>query len=172
MTSKVLNWLEAHVGYEGDECLTWPHGTDSRGYGIVGRNGKTTKAHRLMCEFAHGAPPSPEYHAAHSCGNGHLRCVNPKHLSWKTPKENMADSVAHGTARFDSGRKLRKLTIEQVHEILALKGIETQQALGIRFGVSWRQIGKIHRGVSWRGGKAHKTGFKTGDPRNRGGRQA
>lgn len=167
-----IEFLRLLVGYKGTACVTWPFSDDGRGYGVLGYLGKHHKAHRFMCELAHGAPPTPEHQAAHNCGNGHLRCVNPRHLSWKTPTENMADSVEHGTARFDTGRKHRKLTVEQVREIIAQRGKETQQSLGERFGVSWRQIGKIQRGVSWRGGEPHKTGFQPGDPRNKGGSRA
>lgn len=163
-----VEFLRLLVGHKGTACVTWPFSTDGRGYGILGYNGVHYKAHRLMCELAYGPAPSTTHQAAHSCGNGHLRCINPLHLSWKTPAENMADSVEHRTARFDTGRKARKLTVEQVREIIALRGKETQQALGIRFGISWRQIGKIQRGVSWRGGEPHKTGFQPGDPRNKG----
>jgi len=161
-----IAFLRAHVGHTGEDCLPWPMSTDGRGYGVLGFEGENYKAHRMMCILAHGEPPSPLHQAAHSCGNGHLGCVNPLHLSWKTPTQNMADSVAHGTARTDRGRKRVKLTVEQVQQILALKGVKSQQEVAEIFGVSWRQIGKIQRGVSWRGGQLHKPGFKPGDPRN------
>jgi hypothetical protein len=163
-----IEFLRLLVGHTGTACVTWPFSTDGRGYGILGYNGDHYKAHRLMCELTHGPAPTPTHQAAHSCGHGHLRCVNPRHLSWKTPVENMADAIEHGTVRLDSGRKHRKLTVEQVREIIALRGKESQQSLGERFGISWRQIGKIQRGVSWRGGEPHKTGFQPGDPRNKG----
>jgi len=161
-----IAWLRAHANHSADDCLKWPFSGDSRGYGQLGYLGKQHKAHRIMCELAHGEPPTPEHQAAHSCGNGHLLCVNPMHLSWKTPKANMADCVAHGTARFDRGRKRIKLTVEQVREIIASKGVKSQQELAAMFGVSWRQVGKIQRGVSWAGGVSHKPGFQPGDPRN------
>jgi hypothetical protein len=163
---KSILWLRDHVSHAGDDCLTWPFSDDGRGYGTVCYCGKNYKAHRMMCEIAHGAAPTPEHHAAHSCGNGHLKCVNPRHLSWKTPKENAADSVKHGTARFGSGRKRFTLTPEQVVEIRALKGTKTQDEIGAMFGVGGRQIGKIHRGVTWRDGSKSKGGFFTGDPNN------
>jgi hypothetical protein len=163
-----ITFLRNLISHDGDECVKWPLSDDGRGYGIVGFNGARLKAHRVMCELVHGPAPTPQHHAAHSCGNGHLGCVNPRHLSWKTPVENMADSVEHGTARFGKGRQRVKLTVEQVREIMALKGVRSQIEIGERFGVSWRHIGKIHRGVTWVGGLPGKPGFKPGDPRNTG----
>lgn len=163
---EAIAWLLAHVSHVEQDCLTWPFGGDGRGYGVVKFGDRIRKPHRVICELAHGPAPTEAHQAAHSCGKGHLRCVNPRHLSWKTPVQNMADSVAHGTARTDRGRKRVKLTVEQVQQILALKGVKSQQEVAEMYGVSWRQIGKIQRGVSWRGGMLHKPGFKPGDPRN------
>lgn len=168
----VIPWLKAHVGFEGDDCLTWPFSTDGRGYGNLSYKGRPgAKAHRVMCSLAHGEPPTPEYQAAHSCGCGHLRCVNPRHLSWKTPAENMADSVEHGTARFGKGRVRVKLSQRDYEQIMALKGQKTQQEIATIFGVSWRHIGKLHRGATWINGVPAKPGFKPGDPRNIGHRK-
>lgn len=147
-----VNWLKARVAYQGDDCLTWPLACDSHGYGIVGAgNGRVRKAHRVMCELAHGNPPTPQHEAAHSCGCGNKGCVNPRHLSWKTRSENAFDTVRHG-AHWRAGKQTPryKLTAEQVAEIRALKGFLTQVELGVIYGVSHRNIGKILRGVTWR----------------------
>ena len=93
-----LAWLESHVRHEGGECLTWPFSRSGGGYGNVWLNKKVKLAHRVMCERAHGPPSTPIHDAAHSCGKGHEGCCNPKHLSWKTKKENQADRRLHGTA--------------------------------------------------------------------------
>jgi len=78
---KCLAWLKERVAYDGEECLIWPFSGNHQGYGHLGYFGKVVKAHRLMCILAHGEPPTPEHHAAHSCGRGHLGCVHPGHLS-------------------------------------------------------------------------------------------
>jgi hypothetical protein len=163
---RTIEFLRLLVGHQGNACVTWPFSNDGRGYGQFGFEGKTLKAHRMMCELAYGQSPSPEHQAAHSCGRGHLGCVNPKHLSWKTPKENMADSVRHGTARFGKGRVRVKLSQSDYEQIMALKGAKTQQEIATMFGVSWRHIGKLHRGATWKNGAPAKPGFKPGDPRN------
>lgn len=165
-----IAFLRALIGHQGDECVTWPMSQDGRGYGVCAFEGCSYKAHRLMCVLAHGEPPTPKHQAAHSCGNGHLRCVNPRHLSWKTMTENAADMVAHGTARFDRGRRYR-LTVEQVQEILALKGKMTQRAIAAMYGVKDKQISKIHLGQCWRGGVYNPPGG-LGDRRRRPARAA
>lgn len=92
----LLRWLETEArNYEGDECLQWPFATAGHGYGQV-KIGKTHYgAHRIVCEWENGPPPTPEHEAAHSCGNGHKGCVNRRHLSWKTRKENAEDRTLH-----------------------------------------------------------------------------
>lgn len=146
--SAMQDWLRAHVNHEGGHCLIWPFFRDDQGYARVAVEGKPRQASRFMCTLVHGPAPSEKHQAAHSCGNGHGGCVHPKHVWWKTPIENMADAVRHGTARFGSGRIRHKLTLEQVSEIRALKGVMTQSELGSLYGVTGKHIGKIHRGVT------------------------
>lgn len=128
-------WVIAHVNYAGDDCLKYPGFIDKRvGRGTLGYNGKMYWAHRFMCELAHG--PAPEYkpQAAHNCGNGHLGCVNPKHLEWKSNQENSQDKAAHGRSRNKAGK--RELLPIEILEIKSLKGKMVQTAIAERFGVS------------------------------------
>lgn len=77
------NWLEDHKDYPHDYCLIWPFAREGRvGRGMLGHNGKSAWAHRLMCEMVRGPAPIDKPQAAHSCGNGDQGCVNPRHLSW------------------------------------------------------------------------------------------
>ena len=141
-------WLEKHKLHDGEDCLTWPFNTDPHGYGKISHNGKQKHVSRIVCEFRHGPPPSPRHHAAHSCGKGHLGCVNPKHLSWKTPKENSADMVAHGTALRGEKNGKAKLTCEQVLEIRAAKHL-SPSALAKTFNVTRQTISSVLLGESW-----------------------
>src|SRR6185312_1870651 len=76
---KTFQWLLDHMGHHGDACMPWPFSKDGRvGRGGLTYRGKSYWAHRLMCELAHGAPPTPKHQAAHNCGKGHYGCVNPK----------------------------------------------------------------------------------------------
>ncbi len=148
---KGIAFIEAHVAHEGDECLIWPL-CRIRGYGFVSVNGKRVRAHRVMCEMVHGPAPSALHESAHSCGNGHGGCIHPKHLSWKTPVENQADRKTHGRAgRGPAGTWRRAiLTPEQVAEIRTLKGVKSQDLIASMFGCTRENIGRIHRGVSWK----------------------
>lgn len=93
-----LRWLEDRANYLGDECLTWPFFKCGDGRpGALWFRSKQTNAARVMCFLAHGDPPFPKAHAAHSCGNGHLACVNPRHLRWATAKQNQLDRYRDGT---------------------------------------------------------------------------
>ena len=155
---RTIAWLREHVAYDGADCLIWPFSRDEDGYGKFGHNGGTMKkAHRWMCEAVHGPAPSPSHYAAHECGNGHLGCVHPKHLFWKTHAENTADFMRDGRARYGSGRRHRKLTHEQVQIILNPPAEKTILQLSQEFGISYRHAKKIRQGISWRGGLPHKT---------------
>jgi hypothetical protein len=102
-------WLLGHVGYQSADCLIWPYSRNNHGYGQISwvTNGKKRPraASNLICELAHGPAPFAKAEAAHECGNGHLGCVNPQHLSWKTHYENVQDAVRHGRMRGPKKRK-------------------------------------------------------------------
>lgn len=127
--SACMDWLRAHANYASDECLIWPFSRIPKGYGQLGI--RRTYAHRFMCELVNGPPPTPKHQTRHDCGNGHLGCVNPRHLSWATNSQNQLDRRRHGTAKVPR----KRLTAEQVEEIRRLKGIETQASIASRLGV-------------------------------------
>lgn len=99
-----LRWLLDHVEYPEKGCLIWPFARDGKGYGSLGKKG----AHRRMCEIVNGPAPTPKHHAAHSCGNGHLGCVHPRHVRWATCSENQMDRFLHGTATNQHGPLKRR----------------------------------------------------------------
>lgn len=53
------------------------------------------RVHVAVCETFHGPRP-PGYHAAHD--NGDKSDCSAENILWKTPAENEADKVRHGTA--------------------------------------------------------------------------
>lgn len=134
-----IRWLKDRSAHEGDECLIWPYARlDDDGYGPS----------REMCRLAHGEPPTPQHHAAHSCGKGHEGCVNPKHLRWATPLENAADMYVHGTILRGSSHPRSKLSEEDVRAIRSLIGKRSHVEIASMFGVSPMTIAAIkHRRV-------------------------
>lgn len=137
-------WLRDHLDYPHDwHCLIWPFSRAQTGYGQLG--GDQHLVHRLVCEYRHGPCPTSEHHAAHSCGRGHDGCINPWHLSWKTPSENQFDRF-----QLDIPQPRAKLTPEQVDEIRALKGRMRIVDIAAKFGVNERNIRLIHEGKTWR----------------------
>jgi DNA-binding XRE family transcriptional regulator len=147
----VALWIEEHAGFSGDECLVWPFATFSNGYGAVNDDPRGRVASRVMCWRAHGAPPTPEHEAAHSCGNGHLGCVHQGHLSWKIPVVNAEDKIAHGTVNGGARNGGAKLTEDRVRHVRQMLGNGySQQLIAKWMGVSRSTITRIATGVSWR----------------------
>ena len=146
----VWEWLVDHVGHKDDTaCLTWPFARIWNGHGHFRRGGKDRLAHREMCRLAHGEPPTDIHEAAHSCGRAHEGCVNPHHLSWKTPKENHADKLIHGTHNRGARSGSAKLSALQVLQIRGLRGAATQKQIAQRFGVGVGAIQAILSGKTW-----------------------
>ncbi|SCB30219.1 hypothetical protein GA0061101_10677 [Rhizobium lusitanum] len=140
---------EIVLSYDGDECLLWPFGRMSNGYGLVRVDGNSCLASRVVCEHVHGAPPTPTHEAAHSCGKGHLGCVTKRHLSWKTSTENKADMLIHGTRLRGSAHGGSKITEKIALEIRSLRGKVPQANLVARFGISQTTISRIQNGERW-----------------------
>jgi hypothetical protein len=151
-TITAFQWLKNHVDHPSDECLTWPYALDkTTGHGSVNINRKIEDPSRVMCALVHGKPPTTKHEAAHSCGKGHKGCVNPRHLSWKTHAENMADTLVHGTSTKGERHGCAKLTESEVLAIRdgARRGV-TQKALAERFNVSDGAIYSIVHNINWR----------------------
>lgn len=141
------NFIRSHVSHVGDECLLWPYGKNDKGYGLAAIDGKQQAASRWMCTLAHGDPPTDKHEAAHSCGNGHLGCINPNHLSWKTHAQNMADRKVHGTEIYGTRNGKTNLTEADVRAIRAAP--PRLAPLMAKYGMSKHGISKIRSGKRW-----------------------
>lgn len=89
------HWLKANKDFDGDECLFFPamlvHRPEQVKY-----NYREMSAARAMLLMTQGLPmDKTKTYATHACGNGHLSCVNPKHLKWGSPSDNSKDAAVH-----------------------------------------------------------------------------
>jgi hypothetical protein len=124
--------------YGGDDCLVWPYARlTQNGYGVMKWEGRQQPVHRVVCQIIHGAAPSPKHQAAHLCGKGHEGCCTPSHIVWKTPSENLADKVIHGTDNRGERSPWAKLTESDIREIRAARGTITAEVAGCAV---WRQF--------------------------------
>lgn len=135
--------------YKGDDCLLWPFGRQSQGYGAIKKVGSTTLVHRLACEAVHGPPPTEKHEAAHSCGKGHLGCVNPRHTRWATRLENMADTLEHNTRSRGTHRHNAKLNEEAIRQIRQLLKSKKIPEISKMYSVSEANIYLIAQRRSW-----------------------
>jgi len=143
-TGKTIQWIRNHVSYpHKDWCVIWPFST-TRGYGRFSHLGKAYYAHNFMCEQAHGPAPSEIHEAAHECGD--TACVNPHHLSWKTPTEKGLDCRKHGTHVRSRYGSAGKITLEQAEVIRSLKDTRRLRELADEYGVSESAISNVWTG--------------------------
>jgi len=136
------------AGSSTEQCINWPYGTDSDGYGFTTYGGKATRAHRLMCLLINGEPPTKTHEAAHYCGN--RKCVNPRHIRWATRADNMADTIIHGTSKRGEKHRDARLSREDVYKIRRLSetGIK-QKTIGDMFGITNQHVSAILSGKKW-----------------------
>jgi DNA-binding CsgD family transcriptional regulator len=152
------DWIEAHKDYPHEDwCLVWPFSREKRvGRGQMSKEGGGHDwAHRVMCEAVHGPAPPDQPQAAHSCGNGHEGCVNPRHLSWATNSENQLQRYAQGRGNPNANGNISMFTPEQIAEIQSLYGQMTQMEIAARFNCS---LGTVQYYLKYREQRGHTGG--------------
>lgn len=146
----LLTQLHEAIASQTDECVLWSErNRNAYGYPTIRYNGASRRAHRIVCEIAHGKPPFEKAHAAHSCGV--RACVNPRHLRWATGSENQKDRVAHGTSARGERNHKTSLTADMVKEIRRIwaTGDCTQPELAAAFGITQSGVSSIVTGKNW-----------------------
>lgn len=152
-------WAKVQVGSV-EECWLWQGARTGGGYGQISsglhRRGRAVLVLATHVALAIDRRPRPtgEHVAMHRCDNP--RCVNPAHLSWGLPTENMRDMWIKGRsghqqriARDMDARALelvpgnRKLSDDDVRAIRSSS--ETTSNLARQFGVSWTLIDNVRQ---------------------------
>lgn len=138
------------MSFQGDECLEWRYARSSDGCAVLYYEGASWRVPRLLCKLVHGDAPSSEHVAAHSCGRGHMGCVNPNHIRWATHQENMDDRARHGTTARGESNSEAKLTEDEVRKIRAMAERHTHRAIADKFAVSETAVSRIISGKTWK----------------------
>lgn len=142
-------FIAAAFAMDTDECVTWPWTTNKSGYATHHRtDGNHRHVHRYICKLANGSPPEGKPLATHSCGKGHLACINPKHLQWGSPKSNTDDKRKHGT--WFEGERVPVSKLKVVDVIAIRSSAEHPRHLSARFGVSVTTILNIRARTTWK----------------------
>lgn len=149
---KTYEWILKNSNHNGDECLLWPFGRDSYGYGRAkSKNHSSRLAHRIMCEISAGEAPTEKHVAMHTCGNGKMGCVNPKHLKWGTQKENNHDKKNHGTwieGEMINRAVLNEETVKKIRK-MSRNGV-SQRKIASEIGVSHGTVQAVIEGRTWK----------------------
>lgn len=158
-------WITQHLEYAiEDWCLIYPFAWEEDHYpkykNTIG--GHHYPVHRLMCEYRHGAPPTPSHQSAHSCDRGTKGCVNPMHVSWKTASENQFDRF-----KGEAKRPRCKISPEDADEIRRLAQIELPKDIAKKFGITVRNVRFVLSGKAWEKTQRALTRDEVLDIRNR-----
>ena len=119
-------------------CWIWTKSL-MNGYGAIGVEGKTRRAHIVSWEWYKGRKVKDGYILHHKCKHGNKKCVNPAHLQEMTKAKH---SNLHNS----------KLTEQQVLEIRAdwATGKYTQKQLAEKYDVSISLISQIVNRKTWK----------------------
>lgn len=146
-------------------CWLWLGATNRKGYPQLQIRGKPYRGHRFALELHSGERRGPEWFVCHRCDNP--LCVNPAHLFWGTPADNVHDMNRKGRTVSCPGdlngtRKHRealkrgerhykaKLSAGQVETIKARRAAgERLRVIAADYGVAESCISRIANGVRW-----------------------
>lgn len=135
------------------QCWPWPYGQNGVGYGVVKFEGRYIVATQVALTLDGRPAPDPALHALHACDNP--PCVNPAHLEWGTPSENMQQCHSRGRWTREDAPKgeassAAKLKEDDVREIRRRsQDGESLSSLSTAFRVGKSQVRRIIRRESW-----------------------
>lgn len=137
-------WKFVSVGAATD-CWPWTGSLDTKGYGRLGLNGVSYRAHRLVLASSGLFSSLP---VRHLCNN--TRCVNPKHLRFGTYKEQSNDQKLAGTWTHGDTHGLAKLTSEVVLKLREESNTRSQRYLARKYGISKANVYNIQQRKTWK----------------------
>jgi hypothetical protein len=110
--------------------------------------GSYPQVNRAVCWTFHGRPPSERHEAAHL--DGRTENNRPENLAWKTPTENAADKVRHGTAPIGVKNARARLDEAIVADIIDRYAVgEKSLNLAMEHHVTVCNILAVVRGDTW-----------------------
>lgn len=93
MLSRLPDSIRANIDIHYSDCWLWTGTRFTTGYGLISKDGKLWKAHRLVWTLTCGPIP-PGIHCCHRCDVP--LCVNPEHLFLGTNRDNQQDKASKG----------------------------------------------------------------------------
>jgi hypothetical protein len=135
-----------------DDCWEWGGQILSNGYGRISLGSKSEGsegAHRVSWKLANKQEIPDGMFVMHKCDNP--CCVNPKHLTIGTPKENTLDMIAKGRKRVVSPKgegNGKSLLDEEKVRIIKASNL-SHVALAKQLGVSSGCIRSVRIGRTW-----------------------
>jgi hypothetical protein len=126
-------------------CWPWRGADSGTGYGVFRFRGEPRRAHRVAFFLTRGKWPEPL--CCHRCDN--RACCNPAHLFEGTYADNHADMDSKGRRAPKALHCKRKLTDDQVREILSWRGTMTQRQAAALAGIGKSTIGTIWKRTTW-----------------------
>ena len=146
-----VSWKD-HIHHQLDKsseagCWEWMNARDQHGYGVVRKDGRNQRVHRVLWELECGPIP-PGIHLCHQCDNP--ACANPEHLFMGGQQENLRDASAKGRTARGDGHGSAKLYSRDIPLIRAMAdGGWSYAEIARHYRVSGNAIKDIVTGVTW-----------------------
>lgn len=127
-------------------CLEWQGNKTKAGYGRLPLDSKIVATHRFMATLVYGEPTENKNNVLHSCHNP--SCINPDHLRWGSPKENMQDMfIKNRTGKTlvaigkFNGKRLKPAQVIAIREAYS-QGI-VQDVIAKEYGIGRAHVSRI-----------------------------